>query len=97
MYNDIHVRAMTKHQDEAFRATLKCYRKNLGINQVELAAKAGISQSALCNFEAGRFRFSSETMARVHKALFQLVGDRAAAVGLFPVLPAAVDDWRIEA
>jgi transcriptional regulator with XRE-family HTH domain len=79
---------MTKFEADTFREMLKRYRQNLRISQQDLATRARISQSALSNFECGRFGFRPSTATRVQRALFEVIGDRAASVGFLPMLPA---------
>jgi transcriptional regulator with XRE-family HTH domain len=71
---------------DAFRGTLRHYRRNLGISQQRLADEAGISQVALSHFETGRFYLPMAAMARVRQALFNLVQERALAVNFFSEL-----------
>jgi transcriptional regulator with XRE-family HTH domain len=67
---------------DAFRGTLRHYRRNLGISQQELANLAKVSQVTLSHFEIGRNNLSVDAFIRVQQALCCLVNLRAAALGL---------------
>jgi predicted transcriptional regulator len=62
---------------EKFRATLKCYRKQHGISQTELARAAGLAQPTIAGFETGHSNLSTDSMKRVQGALFKLIEGRA--------------------
>jgi predicted transcriptional regulator len=70
---------MKQQNLDKFRVELRRYRKNHRISQTELAIAAGMSQSAIGNFETGLFNLSESSMTRVRKALLKLIEGRAAA------------------
>lgn len=52
-----------------FKRRLKARRRELGMTQAGLAAKAGISPTAICHYEAGAREPSSDTLIRLCEAL----------------------------
>jgi hypothetical protein len=76
-----------RQSQDGLRDAIKRYSKNLRISQVELAGLASVSQPLVSGFVSGKLNVSPSAMARLQKALFQLVGERASAVGLFIATP----------
>lgn len=54
---------------DTFAATLRRYRESRGLRQHQLAAGAGVSQTAVCLFESGQRMPSLPTMRRLADAL----------------------------
>jgi transcriptional regulator with XRE-family HTH domain len=44
---------------------LKLYRKKIGMNQKQFAAKLGISQGSLCDIENGKTEPSAQTLTSI--------------------------------
>jgi transcriptional regulator with XRE-family HTH domain len=47
------------------RARIRAKRKKLGISQVQLAERVGISRVAVCEYEAGRGSLSDRTVEKM--------------------------------
>jgi predicted transcriptional regulator len=86
----------SKDPSDAFRSTLRHYRRNLGISQQRLAEEARISQVALSHFETGRLCLAAATLTRVRRALFNLVQERALAVNFFVGLSSDVGNSDLQ-
>ena len=70
----------------AISRNVLAYRKLKGLTQTELGGRIGLSRASVGDIEAGRNRVSSETLARIAKAL-SVSAD--ALLGLDPLPPGA--------
>jgi transcriptional regulator with XRE-family HTH domain len=58
-------------------ADLRTWRERTGVNQSELARRAGIKQSLLSRLEAGKRVFTKDSSERIYKAVKELNAERA--------------------
>lgn len=66
-------------------------RERKGITQSELASRIGLNRTSVSNFEAGRQRFSAQTLARIAAAL------GVSLESLVPTDPALANDRSMSA
>jgi transcriptional regulator with XRE-family HTH domain len=63
-----------KHTRDALGRTVRLRRRELGLSQEELAARAGLDQAYISHVEAARRNISVDNLARLAAALEVTVG-----------------------